>query len=169
LLGFFLIPIAVIGYFAAVPPNLGAIHAVAPSPRPVAGMVLSICLWMVVVYLVIPRRNHRQFPWLRLLDGRLATAAGKRSYAVYVFHWPVVVSIAYVARIDLDLGQHSMVLLVGSLGIIITAVGAEFLFRFVEQPAINFGKRLTGAVRRSPGLHPEIEPRLSQRLVQADE
>jgi peptidoglycan/LPS O-acetylase OafA/YrhL len=154
LLGFSFILIAAIGYFAGAHPR---------------SMVLSICLWMVVVHLVISRRNRRRFSWIRLLDGHLATEAGKRSYAVYVFHWPVVVSIAYVARVYMDIGQHSMVLLVGSLGVMITAVGAELLFRFVEQPAINFGKQLAGAVRRSPGPQPAIEPRLSQPLAKTDE
>jgi peptidoglycan/LPS O-acetylase OafA/YrhL len=154
LLGVSFFLIAAIGYFAGARPR---------------GMVVSICLWMVVVYLVIPSRNNRRFPWLRILDGRLATEAGKRSYAVYVFHWPVVISLAYIARIYLDLGQHSMVLLVGSLTMIITAVGAELLFRFVEQPAINFGKRLSWPARRSPGRQPELGPRLSRPLAQTDE
>jgi peptidoglycan/LPS O-acetylase OafA/YrhL len=153
LLGFSFILIAAVGYIAGAHPR---------------NMVLSICIWMVVVYLVIPSRNNRQFPWLRLLDGRLATEAGKRSYAVYVFHWPVVISLAYIARIYMDLGQHSMVLLVGSLSIIITVIGAEFLFRFVEQPAINFGRRLSWPARRSPGRQPEVGPRLSRPLVQTD-
>jgi len=153
-LGACFVPIVAIGYFAGAGPR---------------NLVLSLCLWMAVVHLVMPRRNRRRFSWMRLLDGRLATEAGKRSYAVYVFHWPVVVSIAYVARVWLNIGQHSMLLLVGGIGVIITAAGAELLFRFVEQPAINFGKRLTGAVRRSPGRQPEFGPRLSVPLAQTDE
>lgn len=112
-------------------------------------ILVSIGLWSVVVHQVVGRRSDRTFPWLRLVNGRLATEAGKRSYAVYVLHWPVIVFIGYFARIAMNLGQVPMVALVGALGIPMTALGAELLFTFVEQPAIRFGRRLGRSARRS--------------------
>ena len=105
-------------------------------------------IWVVLVAYIRLRPEALAAPRLTarvarvLLDGSWVRAGGRRSYAVYLLHAPVVAfATPIVARIP-HLARSTELLALGAIAIALTAVGSELLHRFVEQPAIAFGRRL---------------------------
>lgn len=82
-----------------------------------------------------------------LLDGRLAVFLGARSYAIYILHVPVLLACCWLAYHQAGLAGYPAAILAGVLTVAATFAGAELAYRFVERPAIAFGKRLG----REPG------------------
>jgi peptidoglycan/LPS O-acetylase OafA/YrhL len=73
---------------------------------------------------------------------------GRRSYAIYLWHWPIVV----VTRPGLDIDLYGLPLLALRVGL--TLVLAELSYRFVEQPIRKGEMRLLpsrGIMRSAPG------------------
>jgi hypothetical protein len=71
--------------------------------------------------------------------------AGTRSYALYLWHWPIFM----VTRPGLDVDFDGLDLLLGRLAL--AAVAAELSFRFVEQPfRRGFRQRIRTSFRRFP-------------------
>ena len=67
-------------------------------------------------------------PVARLLSSRALVEVGKRSYSLYLWHWPVVAA----TRPDVDVSLHGFSLLLLRLGS--TALLAEVSYRWVETP-----------------------------------
>jgi peptidoglycan/LPS O-acetylase OafA/YrhL len=122
-----------------------------------------------VVALLIASFVTAQPPWSRLLDNRAMVYVGKRSYAIYLIQMiclSVIVSVAtrifavHVDGSDQPVGstawQASLVIL--ALGTAASLVGAEILFRTVEQPLIRRGRLWT---ERITGRAPVTPPRLA--------
>jgi peptidoglycan/LPS O-acetylase OafA/YrhL len=86
----------------------------------------------------------------RLLDGRLARYLGSRSYAIYILHFAIITAVAWLAWRVLSLPTKEAVLVTWVGGGAAVLAVAEIVCRWVEQPAINLGKRL--AREPSPGL-----------------
>ena len=89
------------------------------------------------------------------LDSRFANAAGRRSYAVYLLHAPVVAVTSYFGYAVLELGRMPLFLFTAVVAVAITAAGSELLHRLVERPGIALGRRLTA--RRVPALPSAVE------------
>ena len=98
-------------------------------------------------FVVIAAASHpASFFGRRVLGNPVLTSIGKRSYGLYLWHWPVFV----FTRPDIDWGLGTY----ASLGprLAITAVLAELSYRFVEKPVRNgaIGRWLVGLrVRRA--------------------
>ena len=69
---------------------------------------------------------------------------GERSYAIYLWHWPVVV----FTRPGTDIGLHGYPLL--ALRLVLTTALAEASFRFVELPVRHGALTVVFARLRSP-------------------
>ena len=77
-----------------------------------------------------------------LLDGALAKAAGARSYSVYVLHYPILCASLYLSLKILQLSIWLTIGLAAIATVLGTALASEIVYRFVEVPAINAGRRL---------------------------
>ena len=79
-----------------------------------------------------------------VLGRRLMTWIGKRSYSLYLWHWPIFVYTQ--PEIDQPLGEYPTLV----LRLALTAVAAELSFRYVEVPIRNgaFGRWLRRLSRR---------------------
>lgn len=80
----------------------------------------------------------------RFLSSRLLVAVGKRSYSLYLWHWPVVAA----TRPDVDVSLHGFSLLL--LRLSLTALLAEVSYRWVETPL----RRGAWFVRRPSSVEP---------------
>jgi peptidoglycan/LPS O-acetylase OafA/YrhL len=78
----------------------------------------------------------------RLLDGPLAAYLGARSYGIYILHMPILIACCWVAYSALGLTSYTAACVTGVLTTAATFILAEIVYRTVERPAINFGKRL---------------------------
>ena len=80
--------------------------------------------------------------WLgRALDTRPIRWIGQRSYALYLWHWPVfVLVVAAMPGLDLaGIGGWEL----GGIALVITMAAATLSYRFVEQPVRRDGFRVT--------------------------
>jgi peptidoglycan/LPS O-acetylase OafA/YrhL len=82
----------------------------------------------------------------RVLDAafnsKLAHYLGSRSYSTYLIHEPIIHAVVFVCitRFSLEQGPTLLVTLVSTIGL--TLAASAVLYRYVEAPAIAFGKRL---------------------------
>lgn len=79
----------------------------------------------------------------RVVELRVVSWVGKRSYALYLWHWPVLVVCAHVMS-SRSAGQDSTAA-VFVVGLIITVVCAALSYRFLEQPVLHTGLRASVA------------------------
>jgi len=84
---------------------------------------------LIVLTLHSPRVSH-------FLEKGLAHWLGRVSYSLYLIHLPVLWFVGY------QLGESFGISVVVMVAIALSLVLAEFMFRFVEQPAIALGRRL---------------------------
>lgn len=103
--------------------------------------LLSSELVPVIAWLALLAYIRSDSGW-RLLDGRLARYFGTRSYAVYILHQPILMFCAWFAWVSLDLSTTPAILVTASMAILLILLAAELVYRWVERPAIRFGKRL---------------------------
>lgn len=83
----------------------------------------------------------------RVLDGAVARYMGSRSYAVYVLHYAAILLVGWLAWGVIGLGTRSAILATcAGTGVAVLAA-AELVHRWVERPAISFGRGLG----REPG------------------
>ncbi|GGK00063.1 acyltransferase family protein [Pseudomonas matsuisoli] len=115
-----------------------------------SGALVPIAAWVALMsYALLDARAFDQpdsaTRWLRrLLDSPLAVGAGMRSYSVYILHWVVISLMMCLATIDaLDATPWQQFGLMATGTVLLTIIGAEVLYRWVEMPAIAFGKRFT--------------------------
>jgi lysophospholipase L1-like esterase len=78
--------------------------------------------------LIASSQRAPEGPINRLLSAPLLVAVGKRSYSLYLWHWPVVAA----TRPDVDVALHGFGLLL--LRLALTGVLAEVSYRYVETP-----------------------------------
>lgn len=127
--------------------GLVALTLVAPHAGPYA-------LWLVFIcYLFADRARVSKLEGLglsladKLFASKPAMAAGERSYAVYIAHWPALQVASFLVMKSMHPGQAPAVLLVLGLTTVMTLAAAEVLHRLVEKPMIRVGSRLANAAR----------------------
>ena len=74
------------------------------------------------------------------LDSRFCYLAGLRSYSVYIFHWPALVTTIWLTRSIPDQPYISKFAMVLALTIGATVILAEASYRFIEVPGIKLGR-----------------------------
>ncbi|WP_436792935.1 acyltransferase family protein [Actinospongicola halichondriae] len=86
-------------------------------------------LWVdVCTIALLLSATHPASTTRRLLGSRALTAIGRRSYSLYLWHWPVIV----FTRPDVDWGLTGASALVVRLGLIVAL--SELSYRCIEQP-----------------------------------
>lgn len=83
-------------------------------------------------------------------DSRLAHYLGTRSYSTYLIHEPIINSVVFVCIKRLAIGLWPTLVVTLFLTIALTVIASSILYRFVEAPAIAFGKRLFREVPLQP-------------------
>ena len=75
-------------------------------------------------------------------NSRAAIYLGKRSYSTYLIHGPIIYAIGYVCIVRFALGMWQTILCTSIAAPLLTLLASLLLFRYVEAPAIAFGKGL---------------------------
>jgi peptidoglycan/LPS O-acetylase OafA/YrhL len=83
------------------------------------------------------------------VDSPIAQAAGMRSYAVYIVHYPVLAVVLFVTSARLHLSGAALLTSLTALTIAGTLALSEFVHRWIELPVIRFSKRIGRANRRA--------------------
>ena len=106
----------------------------------------------VLVLSAITRGGGPRTPLQYVLDGKVVTWIGRRSYGLYLWHWPAIVIIDQLWPAAVDSWQF---LASRALAVALTVGVAELSFRFVEEPIRKAGfhetgRRVRGWVRALP-------------------
>lgn len=107
-------------------------------------------LWVdVCTVVLLIAATHPASSAHRVIGSKLLAAIGRRSYSLYLWHWPVIV----FTRPDLDWGLQGTTALLARFALI--AGLSELSYRFVEQP-FRDGRmqRVAGLVRERVGPGP---------------
>lgn len=125
----------------------------------------AVFLWGALM-VFIATTQWRDLPSARrlvsiLLESPLARALGARSYAVYILHYPIILTAAYLI---LPLGAFDQVQAlawIGAATIATTLLLSDLMYRFVEQPMIRLGARIASAraTRTGPRLDETMQAR----------
>lgn len=106
-------------------------------------VLVATLLWMLLVILITRGSNRRHGSLAFLLEASWVVAIGRRSFSVYILHWPLLACLTALSVTVLRLDQVPSFVFVLALGLLLTLLGATVLFRSVEEPVIAFGRRLT--------------------------
>jgi peptidoglycan/LPS O-acetylase OafA/YrhL len=108
---------------------------------------LSILLWAALFLLTVLFEQHpgdkgiARLGWL--FSNRLAQYLGTISYSIYLSHWlMLMVVVGTVYRIDPQITPLEAAPWVFPGVIVMTFLVSHFLYRWVENPCIRYGKRL---------------------------
>lgn len=114
---------------------------------------MAIGFWVAFMAYLCCRRVQLDGPNRRfvivadaLLAGRLAQWAGKRTYCVYLVHFPVfqlLLTVFTLAGVRSPAGVAGLLL---TFGLPLTAGAAEALHRYVELPGMRFGKEVAACL-----------------------
>lgn len=126
-------PVALAGLVAAL---VGLTEAAAWTYR--GGFTVVSLLTGVLILATITRGLGAPTPLQRLLDARVPTWIGRRSYGLYLWHWPVIV----IADALWPAVPGSVGFAVSrGLAVAATVLIAEASFRFLEAPILAHGYR----------------------------
>jgi peptidoglycan/LPS O-acetylase OafA/YrhL len=76
---------------------------------------------------------------------------GQRSYSVYLFHFPIIALAHYaLTSVYPSAGQMAALLLIGALTVPAVIVVSDFVYRVIERPGIEFGKRWSASASGVP-------------------
>ena len=119
------------------------------SNYPLAGLLvlaplslLGGALVPVIVWVALIAYIRSDCEWT-LLDGRVARYFGARSYSVYVLHSPIILLSGWCAWRLFDLPTRPAIVVTAIGTAAGVALATELVYRWVERPAILFGRRLS--------------------------
>lgn len=99
-------------------------------------------IWVVPIGLLVYAVWHR-LPGVRIITrSRWLQYVGTRSYSWYLLHWPFLMALMALGLPEI--GDASVLGYVMRLGIMVavTAAAAELSYRFLEEPARQWGRNL---------------------------
>ncbi|MDN5796836.1 MAG: acyltransferase [Intrasporangium sp.] len=100
------------------------------------GIALASVATAVLVAGLLDRTGSRVAWWQRLADHRVLTWIGVRSYAIYLWHWPVILLVAGDLPSVPGTSEH---LLTRAWCVLVTVALADLTHRFVETPFRRLG------------------------------
>jgi peptidoglycan/LPS O-acetylase OafA/YrhL len=111
-------------------------------------MLLPFVAWagFVAWLRTAPATTQADSPVGRALNAAFNSKAahylGTRSYSTYLIHEPIIHSVIFLCIKHFGLGQLPTLFVTLPLTIALTLIASALLYRFIEAPAIAFGKRL---------------------------
>lgn len=117
------------------------------------GIALASVLTVVLVAGLLPTGQRRQGStrWGRAMSAAALTWVGRRSYGIYLWHWPVIVIIGQDMRTNPGTFEH----VVSRLWCLLVIVAvADLSYRFVEAPIRVWGFRECARLARHGILSP---------------
>jgi peptidoglycan/LPS O-acetylase OafA/YrhL len=144
------------------------------SPLTYRGGLALACLATVVLVAALlpvesPAAVEPDSRWRRLMSAEPMTWIGRRSYGIYLWHWPVIVIVGQEMRTEPGTFQY----IVSAIWcVIVTIALADLSYRFVEAPIRVWGFRACGrmlwsAVRSGPSWGPRAAVAVSVLLLGA--
>ncbi|HEU4332103.1 MAG TPA: acyltransferase family protein [Lapillicoccus sp.] len=130
------------------------------------GIALACVATVVLVAALLSESESR---WRSLLSAEPVAWVGRRSYGIYLWHWPVIVILGQDMRTAPGTFQH----VVSAIWcVVVTIALADLSYRFVEAPVRVWGFRecgrmVWGALRFSPSWAPRVAAGLAVVLVAA--
>ncbi|HVV33381.1 MAG TPA: acyltransferase [Vitreimonas sp.] len=136
--------------------------AALPPETPLAALLLGfifpsllwLAIWLAVYSYLLNRERWSVHPIARvmhtLLESGPARYCGARSYSVYLFHLPILELVAWWLALNVHPPLMTFALLLFAIAAAIILLVSDVSYRFVEQPCIRIGARLTR--QRPPAL-----------------
>jgi peptidoglycan/LPS O-acetylase OafA/YrhL len=127
--------------------------------------IYAVWIWVLVFGSVLVARGASESSLARITCGLLNTpllqSMGRVSYSIYLLHMPVIYfSIMLLLRWKTAWSQYSFLASLAMLVAPLLAVGASLMYRFVEKPAMDFGRQLgrsASSAKKTPRGAPPVE------------
>ncbi len=129
-----------------------------PSPLQAGIRELLYCVVAMLAVGAAASLSPGDSPVMRFLSSAPLTWLGTRSYALFLWHLPILFAVLTVLRLDLFEGSF---IIVAALTFVLSVLVADLSWRFIEQPVLNRVHRVDQR-RRSEGQQEKSE-RLRQR------
>ncbi len=119
-----------------------------------SGAAAPIVVWLSFTLLL--SRQPPATPVERKLDGvfglvfesRVAAWLGARSYSIYILHSPIIAITAWAVLRFHPFTRIEAFVLLGCIAIPLTILAADLMYRFVERPMIEKGRRLASQMQK---------------------
>jgi peptidoglycan/LPS O-acetylase OafA/YrhL len=106
---------------------------------------LPLTIWIAGFALILGDIESRAIANVKnLLNRPSLRFLGKISYSTYLIHFPLIwLAKAFVVRIAPEISRQAMAVSLLVIVIPLTLISSAFLYRFIEKPGIDLGRRLT--------------------------
>lgn len=112
--------------------------------------IIAVSIWIAVLY-GITQYHGGGTTLLSFLKSPILLWMGTISYSIYLGHWASIILAQWIlSRFLVDVSPLPLALLTFLIAYPVTIISALFLFRYVEQPGIAFGKRLSARISGPP-------------------
>jgi peptidoglycan/LPS O-acetylase OafA/YrhL len=120
---------------------------------------IPLAIWLSVFALIIAKDENCDVAGLkRLLAWPLLAFLGRISYSTYLVHFPLQwAAKAAITRFLPEMSRVAQIIGILAISAPLTFVASALLYRFVEKPGIEFGRRLFAERRLSYGLATPFE------------
>lgn len=104
---------------------------------------IGYVIWFATFFAVlISMKSERGNLITKLFDNRIMQIIGKVSYSVYMVHMLVIYFSLYLfVRLEVNVGFGYLMLV--PISIIVSLIVSMGTFKFIEQPMMNLGKRVS--------------------------
>jgi peptidoglycan/LPS O-acetylase OafA/YrhL len=105
---------------------------------------LPLTIWLSVFALIIAKDENCDVAWLkRSLAWPPLAFLGRISYATYLVHFPLQwIAKSAITRFSPEMSRTGQIFGILAISAPLTIVASALLYRFVEKPGIEFGRRL---------------------------
>jgi peptidoglycan/LPS O-acetylase OafA/YrhL len=136
---------------------------------------LPLAIWLSVFALIIAKDENRDVAWLKRFFAWPPFAfLGRISYSTYLVHFPLQwVAKSAITRFSPEMSRAEQIIGILAISAPLTLGASVLLYRFVEKPGIEFGRRLFTPPAFPRGLSPllgnhKLRNRIPKLFVEAE-
>ncbi|WP_172173853.1 acyltransferase family protein [Paraburkholderia elongata] len=119
------------------------------------GAALPMFIWAIFVALMLASGGPARRIFAALFESRIARWFGDHSYPTYLIHVPLVQIGTWVAVTQMHLSPLRTLAGVAPVTVVLVAGAAMLLRRYIEEPGMALGKRLSQP-SSAPPEHPDV-------------